>query len=106
MFERGSTRVCQAFPASPPAEPEAEIAEDTEPARAGRFVQARQTQAAVDCVNRTGVLEKTFVAQPISKEEIVGQEIDHVLAILLWIFFRSWQCPAPSPIQIDFGSRA
>jgi hypothetical protein len=37
-------------PASPPAEPEAEIAEDTEPARASRFVQARQTQAAVGCV--------------------------------------------------------
>jgi len=49
-------------PASPLAEPEAEIAEDTEPARASRFVQARQTQAAVAALNRTGVLEKTFVA--------------------------------------------
>jgi len=50
MFERGSTRVCQACSRIAGAESEAEIAEDTEPARASRFVQARQTQAAVGCV--------------------------------------------------------
>ena len=38
-------------------------------------------------LNRTGVLEKTLWHSLFRKREIVGQEIDHVLSILLWIFF-------------------